>query len=161
MQPRHFISTVLAAALTITGISGTRASAAPDAEDIAKILFGTAAIVIIGKAIEDANDKPRPTYTAPTRRYEPVPVHPVHPRRDTWKPPHRNTLWLPAECAQNYVTVRGERIRGYGQNCLTRADFAVRQLPRDCARRVNTRRGVGTVYAAQCLSRSGYRVSGR
>ncbi len=161
MQPRHFISTVLAAALTITGISGSRASAAPDAEDIAKILFGTAAIVIIGKAIEDANDKPRPTYTTPTRRYDPTPVRPVHPRRDSWKNPHRSNRWLPTECRRDYVTVRGQRIRGYGQNCLTRANYTIQHLPRDCARRVNTRRGVGTVYAAQCLSRSGYRVSGR
>ena len=37
MQPRHFISTVLAAALTITGISGSRASAAPDAEELGRI----------------------------------------------------------------------------------------------------------------------------
>ncbi|MGX9352785.1 hypothetical protein ACS3QZ_16430 [Shimia sp. W99] len=166
MQPRHFITTVLAAAIAITGLTAAKAHAGPDADDIAKVLFGTAAIVIIGKALEDENKKKkrRQVYDAPTRRYEPArdPYNPyATPRPAPRGNPHRFNRELPLACKRDYWTTSGEPVRGFGVRCLSRSGFPTAHLPRSCEREVETRRGYGTIYKAGCLRRSGYRVSRR
>ncbi|PSL21337.1 hypothetical protein [Shimia abyssi] len=146
MQTRTFIAAILSTAMAITGFSASSAHALSE-DDIAKILIGATALFIVGKAIDDHNNKDD---------YVARPTIPVK------KPnPHRRQQVLPRNCKRDFVTARGKQIRGFGTRCLERERYSIRHLPQDCRRKVNTRRGVGTVYKVGCLRRSGYNVGGR
>lgn len=155
MKTRSFIASVLVSAMAITGFSAPRAQALSE-DDLAKLIFGAATIAIIAKVIDDQNDRKKAK-----RSHPPQTAHNPKPHKPPVINPHRRNLVLPAHCKREFITPRGNNVRGFRQRCLERANYSTRHLPRDCRFSVNTRRGIGTVYGARCLRQSGYRVSGR
>ncbi|MFN3937715.1 MAG: hypothetical protein ACK4KW_09065 [Gemmobacter sp.] len=145
-NPLRKIAATLAAAAVALGAmtaSAVPARAMTD-QDLARLLFGTAAVIVIGKAIKD-QDKRRKAHAAP-----PVVVHPPVTQ------PHRGAV-LPPGCAIRFD--RGGPVY-YGEQCLRNEGF--RRLPQHCARELRERRGHSRiVYDGTCLIQAGYREVGR
>lgn len=135
---RKFIASVLAAALTITSISAAPARAASD-EDIAKFLFGATALVILGKALSDNND----------RRDRDV----VH----TPRPKPRKVL--PRRCVTRATTALGSNTKVLRAKCLNRHYQHADRLPNACRLPIWTQNGRKKGYLARCLRDRGYTIA--
>ncbi|MEP2532218.1 hypothetical protein [Shimia sp.] len=160
MKTRTFIAAVITAAMTLTGVSASSARALTE-DDVAKLMIGATALFILGKAIDD-NKKSKPkAVIQPTRRYEPKHVTKPNTRNTGRANPHRRNLVLPVQCKRNFVTERGKHVTGFRRVCLNRSGVSVNHLPGGCERQVNTQRGWKTIYGANCMHRSGYRVGNR
>lgn len=120
----------LSIALGAISLPATPASAT-DAEDIAGILAGIAALYVIGRAIEESNDRPRGGGQAAT--------------------PPRNHRIAPAQCFRDFGGVRGYVMRCM-QNNVSRPNL----LPANCLVQVNTNRGPRNLYRGRCLAQNGW-----
>lgn len=143
---RKFIATIVAAAITVTGISAAPARAD---EDVVKIIIGAAAIYALSQAFEN-NNEPRVSTTSPYRpqRVEPRPL----PRRA------RRLAPIPARCLVRHNTHNGP-VRMIGQHCVNRHYRHVNRLPNSCRVSRNTYRGVRHGYRPRCLRRAGIDVA--
>ncbi len=150
---RKFITSILIAAVTVTGFSLSAAPAKAGNEDIAKLLFGAATLVIIGKAISDNNNSGHTT----TRR-DSVPTYHVTPKPTTKPKPHRNRKALPASCLRQHYTNNG-RVRMMSNHCLSQKGTHVSRLPESCKIRVRTDRGTQRGYQMRCLRNNGYTLA--
>ncbi|MEM1274235.1 MAG: hypothetical protein AAGF88_10485 [Pseudomonadota bacterium] len=110
---------------------------AVDAENVAGILAGLAALYVIGRAIDERNDR--------NDRSEPVTRH-----SGTIAPPARARI-APARCFRDFGAVRGYLMRCM-QNHVPRPNL----LPAECLVRINTDRGVRNLYTGRCLHRNGW-----
>ena len=146
---RKFISSVIIAAVTVTGISLAAAPARASEDDLAKLLFGATALIIIGKAIHDRND--RSDRDTPDR----VVVHPQPRPR-----PHRSRKALPASCLRVHDTWDG-RVRMLSKRCLERRYDHVDRLPQSCRTRIRTDDGPRRGYRMRCLRHNGYYLASR
>lgn len=153
---KRFITLILALGVVVAGI-GAAAPARADAEDVAKVLAGIAALAIIGAAIEDARDdrSPPPAYVPPQR---PPVVH-VPPRQYVPRPlpPQVARYNLPGQCLR-IVKTRYGADRVFGAHCLQRRYAYAASLPSRCAQRLPAPRGWAAGYDAGCLQASGYRI---
>jgi hypothetical protein len=153
MFRKTFIATALSGALAFTG-AATPAVAAPDGEDVAKVLLGLAAIGIIANALENE------------RKSEAVPAHGTYDPEPYWRDRDRrggrrgHFRALPARCEFAVRTRRGWT-EVFGKHCLEREGVRVNRLPDRCEFRIRTDRGRRTVYGSQCLERHGYTVEAR
>lgn len=170
MKNRMFITSILALSLAITGISSTQARA--DAEDVAKIIAGVAAVAIIGAAIANRKDRRREHVT--TRTYDPYwggnqgglnrghgyqyqkPHHKARPFPNR----ARNKL-LPRQCLIQVNSRDKGRVRGYSGPCLQNKYARFNRLPRQCATRIGNHGKRRVIYKEQCLQRYGYFSAGR
>jgi len=151
MTSKHFIATVLGLAMTVTGISALPAKALSD-DDLAKILFGATALVIIGSAVSnDKDDKPVPV--ARPRDPRPRDVRPDRPV--SW-------TYLPPRCSRNFTMRNGRIVQAYGSGCLSQSRIRAHRLPQQCHfRGVNQHGRTVTGYKTQCLRKRGYDVTWR
>ncbi|SHJ98128.1 hypothetical protein SAMN05444000_11677 [Shimia gijangensis] len=143
---RKFIATIVAAAITVTGISAVPARAD---EDVIKFILGAAAIYALTQAIEDRNE-PRVSTTSPyrPRTVEPRPL----PRRA------RRLAPIPARCLKHHETQNG-MVRMIGKRCVNRHYHQAHRLPETCRVSRHTYNGVRHGYKPRCLRRNGFEVA--
>jgi len=120
-----------AAALALGTMTATALPARANGDDVARVLAGTAALVVLGSALQS-----RPAYHQPGPPVSRVrPVHPAHGwqddrRRGGWHHPYPRRGWAPPPpvphpgvCA---VWINGERYVRSSRDCT-----AARPLPHD------------------------------
>lgn len=127
---KSFISTILAASLSLATIGSAPARADVEAQDVAAVIIGLALFAGIAHAITD-DDEPQ------DRRH------------------HGNRYALPDQCIQEYQTPRHD-IVGFGRRCLIRSGVAVDHLPDWCVREVRVHGRSGVVFEQRCMAREGY-----
>jgi hypothetical protein len=164
---RKFIAIVIAASMAVTGFSAAPARA--DAEDVAKVIAGVAALAIIGSAIKDAQDnKGHVTRNRGHLRHDnrhrgngKKLGHRRHGHDGARPVPDRvKRKLLPGACRVKARARHGQSIRGFGRRCLARNYGYVNSLPRNCESRVRGRHGhTRTIYRGRCLHRYGYRAA--
>lgn len=148
---KKFIALIVATAVTITGVSASKARAA----DAGDILGGLAAIAIIGAAVNHYTKEKRKDNVA--RQYNHVYTQPKvkHPRA---KPlPKRVARYnIPQRCLRTY--------EGYGQRpllgtkCLKKHYRHANSLPQQCKVGFWNGKKVKRAYEPACLRHHGYRV---
>lgn len=149
VMSRTFIKSILIAAVTVTGISLVSAAPAKAGnDDLAKLLFGATALIIIGKAISDSDAK-----AAPSRGQINKPVH-------KYKPRQKDRKALPGKCLRRHNTWDG-RVRLMGRNCLHKNYNHVHRLPQTCRTRLHTDNGIRRGYHMRCLRNHGYYIASR
>ncbi|MDC0737897.1 hypothetical protein N6L24_06380 [Cognatishimia sp. SS12] len=156
---RKFITSILIAAVTVTGISLSAAPARAGNDDLAKLLFGATALIIIGKAVSnnraEASTRNAPIYVNPRdERWRRDGQHRADQNRDQR---HRNRA-LPASCLRTYHT-RDGRVRMMSKYCLDRSYRHADRLPQACKTRVRTENGPRRGYQLRCLRHNGYRLA--
>ena len=109
-------------------------------EEVAAVIAGLVALYVIGRAIENHNDR---RDRQPTTAHTPQP-HPVVPH-----------LVAPAQCRREFHTANGVR-RGYGYRCMQRHVAQPSLLPDQCVRQVYTDRGPRNLYGGRCLTQNGW-----
>ena len=156
---RTFITSVVAAAIAITGLSATPARAA-DGSDVARFLAGLAALAIVGAAIRESRDRDKQVvsrrdvpFAPPPRQYhqgklKPRPLPPGLARRAV----------LPGQCLRSFDARHGQA-RLFGQRCLEKNYRHAGSLPQICAQRIRTKRGPRYGYDPRCLRQHGYRTA--
>lgn len=122
---RPLIATVLAAAIALTPMTATTASAQNN-DQLGRILAGAATIAILGYAYKQDKKHERRKERVVTR-HAPAPVYRSPKRR------------------HHYESPRFGRHDGY----RGRADRTIR-VPVSCLRKIRTRNGVQTVIARNC-----------
>ena len=142
---RKFIATIVAAAITVTGISAVPARAA-DQDDVAKLLFGAAAIYMISRVVKD--DKRHVGTTVPVTRPRPVEPRPLPRRVRRFDP-------IPTKCLKHHETRNGV-VRMIGQSCLQKRYRHVSYLPQKCHFKVRTYDGKRAGYKPGCLRKNGF-----
>lgn len=152
---RKFIAAISAASLTLSLFAGA-APARAGGDDLAKVLAGIAAIAIIGKAIDDSNDRKRAHVSRNSHGNG-------HGYRQAPRPaPKRLARYdLPGQCLVKVDVGRNNAVRMFGKRCLKRNFRFSHNLPQACAQRVWTDRGVRRGYNPRCLRQNGYRIAGR
>lgn len=146
---RYFIAAVVTCTVVITGAFAAPARA--DSNDLAKALAGIAALAIIGKAISDRKDNNHVTHNYNTHRPQVIQPRPL--------PNRVSRRSLPAHCIRHVETRHGHTRRVFGARCLDRNYRFAHQLPRNCARQIETHRGWRWVYGARCLRKNGYQIA--
>lgn len=140
---RKFIATIVVAAITVTGISAAPARA--DQDDIAKLLFGAAAIYMISRAVKD--DK-RHVTPAPVTRPRPLEPRPLPRRVRRFDP-------IPSKCLKHHETRDGV-VRMIGQRCVQKRYRHASYLPEKCLFKVRTYDGKRAGYRPRCLRKNGF-----
>jgi hypothetical protein len=74
-------------------------------------------------------------------------------------PPRVSRKTLPAQCVREVKARHGNTRRVLGSRCLERNYRFANQLPRNCARQIETYRGWRWVYGARCLRQNGYEIA--
>lgn len=173
---RHFIATISALAIAITGFSAAPARA--NDNDAAKALAVILGLAVVGTAIKNRNDdkKSRQQVHKPHHQqvYRPhhqqyAKPHHVQPRKGhvqkhhepRHQPRHVSRNLLPQQCLYNLKTEHGRHFQGFGHHCLTRNYQFTNALPQECGTRVWTRSGLGYAYGAHCLNQYGYQLARR
>ncbi|MBK1635898.1 hypothetical protein [Rhodovulum adriaticum] len=140
----RFLAPALAAALFVTPLAPKPAQA--DQEDLARALFGAAAVFILIEAFDDDDRDYRGNRPAHVR-HGPPPRH-----RGYYAPAHRR--YVPASCVQRVKTHHG-KVRFVSKRCLRRSGVA---LPQAGQIRLRGPRGEMTGYRLKRLESAGYRV---
>lgn len=140
---RKFISLIVAAAITVTGVS-LAAPAKAGNDDLAKFLFGATALVIIGKALDDRGHV---TVVAPQPKPKPKKVYPHRKVRDPRA--------LPSNCLRGVQTWNG-KVSLMNKSCLKTHYRYTHSLPQTCAVRVHSNGAMRAGYNMQCLKQRGY-----
>lgn len=156
---KKFIAAITAATFCITAINAAPAQA--DGQDIAKVVVGSAFLLLLGKAIHDNNTapaphpapQPAPATVHPHPHPHPQPVHPVHPVRPVT--PTKHTRFLPTACLRKYDTSDGPQ-KYVSPNCLVKKHYLSHNLPRSCQTKVWTNHGVQNLYSPRCLRTKGF-----
>lgn len=146
---KKFIAAISAASLAISLFAGA-APARADSDDFAKALAGIAAIAIIGKAINDRNDRKKAHVSRNSH------THGVAPRPT---PKRFSRYDLPAQCLFDFDLGRHGSMRMFGKRCLERNYRFSHNLPNVCEQRIWTDQGMRRGYSPRCLRESGYRMS--
>ncbi len=128
-------ATILAATLAVSSLAPTRAHAA-DADEVARFLFGAAALAII---VNGLKDKKKPA---------------VRPHPDTGR------RAVPASCRRTVETNRGRRAV-FGVPCLRREGVALARLPSRCLRTVDLPRRTIDAYGQRCLLNNNVEIARR
>lgn len=173
---RKFITTLLAAAVTVTAF-GAAPAKATDLRDLAGAAAGIAAVAIIAHQYNQSRDRGRettssrhqPQYYAPAPQRAPqhAPIYRApqaqHFHQPAVKPrplpPRVAQKALPAACVQSVADNRGRAYNVLGQRCLHNNYRNARALPQHCTVDLRTNRGWQTAYDATCLSRAGYSIA--
>lgn len=135
---------ILTAGITALSLVIPHTARASQNNDVGKLIFGLAAVAIIGAAI-DANN----------RRPELVVADPQPRERDHDRIRSNRVEPLPAQCR---VQVPGRHgvTEIYGQRCLNRNFSRADRLPEVCAVRVQGEHRDRRGYAPDCLRQFGY-----
>ncbi|MGB8813555.1 MAG: hypothetical protein WCC57_10245 [Paracoccaceae bacterium] len=146
---KRFVMTLAATAVAFGAMTAgaTPARANDASDDLAKLLAGIAAVVIIGKAIQD------------NRRHDDVAPPTPNPPVDWPRPHDKRGKWLPQVCAFEVDGLRHDRIV-YSGRCLRHEGFDA-PLPRECARKVRIHGDNDRFFSARCLEDAGFRTGRR
>ena len=136
MLHRKFIATILATSVAVTSL--TAAPARAGNEDIAKVLLGATALVVIGSAIAQGAERDR------TEVYRKAP----QPRVVT----HKHRYKAPARQRHSHAPARHHKVHGYAPRGVQHSRHRV-VMPKAC--RINNS-GRRAVYSSRCLQRYGY-----
>ncbi|WP_368185934.1 hypothetical protein [Aestuariibius sp. HNIBRBA575] len=176
---KTLIAGVSALSIALSGITATPAMATTDEERIGQILFGLAAIAVIGSAIQNQNDREnrdnrnarddridrndRADWNDRFNRLNNDEHH--HGQYDHGYDPDRNDrvrqqrqLSVPRSCVRTFTTQRGER-RIAVRRCVERNVDNARHLPRQCRVEISTDIGMRRGYGVRCLRRNGVSIS--
>jgi len=158
---RKFISLVLAASVAIAGVGATATPAKAGNDDLAKLLVGATALVIIGTAINESKKNGNVVVHQP-QRHTPQAHTPRHQPRHAHVNTPRHRAAIPQQCRVVVNTFDGP-VKGYGARCLNNTMRAAHSLPNQCRQVVNQVRGGHTrvLYNGRCLARHGYNVASR
>ncbi|RVT83170.1 hypothetical protein DXV76_13010 [Rhodobacteraceae bacterium CCMM004] len=149
---RILVICLTAAALAWAPVGAGPARAADD--DLAKILGGLAILGIVGKVLNDREDRKRAAQADTVDRDR-------HYRDDRWKDRDSHARrTLPRECLHILDTERGLR-RVYGKRCLQRTMANAHRLPRHCERWVYAYGRERPAYGARCLRQAGWTAERR
>ena len=157
----------------ITAISLTLATTTPlhaqgmDRDDVGKLLFGLAAIAVIGKAIEQNRERDRDRDRNRSTQVHQTPQSGGINRNNSWSDLNREHQTtnngrraLPHACLRTVETRFGNQ-RLFGQRCLERNYCHVNRLPERCAVRVYTNDGPRRGFDPLCLREQGFRSDRR
>ena len=137
---RKFFAITLSASLALSTLTVTPARAD---RDVAKVLGGVAALLLLNEALNNRNDGRVVTRSTTNRG--------VTVRRNN----RRVVKVAPQHCLRNQWTHRGQR-QVYGARCL--ADNAQFAPPQECLRRANTNGGPRRFFTSACLRNHGWRA---
>lgn len=147
---KRFIAALLATSLAMTSL--TAAPARADAGEIARFVFGAGALLMLGQALSNRDrdrDRDRDRETV-TRRN-------VEPDRRVHRHPRVQRRVVPSECLRISRRHDGDGPRRFfPRRCLANNMANFNRLPDQCERRIWTRNGRRTVFAARCLRRNGW-----
>lgn len=168
-----FTGALVAFSVVVASFAATPARA--DDADVARALGGLFTLFVIGKAIDNANDKPKSTtvYRKPAPKpHTPIVIHrkptvqpgqhvSVSKRRKPTPPKasHSDAFKIPNHCV---VTARDGKRRAQTvalESCVVKSRKSARSLPNACEVRVHTKHGRGHAYELGCLTNFGYRVA--
>jgi len=155
----------------VTAISLTFSSATPlfaqnmNRDDVGKLIFGLAAIAVIGTAIDRNNDRDqRSAQTTPVRdnrQWGDVGRTNRWSNLDRQQQRNRNSRRaLPRSCLRTVETRFGDQ-RLFGKRCLERNYQYVNSLPDRCAVRLYTTDGPRRGFDPYCLREQGFRSDRR
>ena len=155
----------------ITALSLTLATTTPlhaqgiDRDDVGKLLFGLAAIAVIGTAIDQNRNRNRDRNRT-TQAHQTPRSGGINPN-NSWSDLNREheannngRRTLPRSCLQTVETRFGNQ-RLFGQRCLERNFRHVNRLPDRCAVRVYTTNGPRRGFDPHCLREQGFRSDRR
>ncbi len=147
MAMKTLTAGVLAATLSFTSMAPTTAAAEFSRDDA---LVGITALLLLGAAIHhNRDDNSNSTPARSTPRATPR----TQPRNDAWRV-------LPAQCLTQATRRNGDRVRFFGQRCMSNNYRAVNRLPQACRVEFRTRDGgVRRGYRASCLRDQGFRTT--
>jgi len=149
---KRFIATALAASMALTSLSATPVRA--DSGEIGRLLLGAGALLIIGSAISNNNNRQRDRDPVVTTRRNYEQPYRVKPRHEPHRVKPRRKV-VPSECLRVNRRDDGPR-RFFGQRCLQNNMRYVDRLPGYCLRTIRGKHGRRNVYAARCLRRDGW-----
>jgi hypothetical protein len=141
---KQMLAGLMSASLVLGGVTATPVRA--DNNDLAKALFGIAAIAIIGTAIH--NNRATTRVTPPPAPTPPAP-RPGHI-------PARARI-LPSSCLVDYDTGWGQGLL-LGSECLSRNYRYAHLLPQQCEVDVRLRRRAFSGFDPSCLRYEGFRL---
>ncbi len=155
---RKFITTIVAAAIAVTGFTATPAAAGND--NFEKLMLGAGTLLIIGSALEHHNSG---TKVIIQDDYAHGYGHDRTPHKKK-KKKRRFSKALPGYCLKHFETRRGH-VRMFGARCLKRNYRFAHKLPEHCKIKIKTWRHGERVkrvgYQARCLRHKGYYIAGR
>lgn len=144
MRLTKFTAGLLALSIATAGFSAAPARAGDN--DAALALGGLLTLFVIGKALDDKNDK-KASATRPRHDDERKP-----------RPDWGHDLRIPNTCVMSAGQGNKHRLVVL-ENCVKRETHQNRvRLPRACETRVQTRQGKKDAYDVGCLSNFGYRI---
>ncbi len=154
---KRLTATVLAGAIALTAIPASPARAGDD--DLAKLLVGTTALIVIGSALakngkSDNNNKQVHVYHPPKQQYR------QHRHGHQVQRHHRVSKALPGYCMTRLDTRDGP-VRIFNARCLQRNYDHAHRLPQHCKREIRSHNGPRRGYSAYCLRQNGYYLAGR
>ncbi|MEQ9693016.1 hypothetical protein [Shimia sp. SDUM112013] len=160
---RKFILSILGAAVAVTTLAARPAHALSE-EDAAKLLFGAAALFMIGHAITD-DDKParvtRHTHVPPKPRHSHNSHHPK-PRPLPERARISYKEYVPRGCVRTFETNRRGSVSMLGARCLDKHYPQAHLLPKTCRTRIHTPAyGVVKGYDQRCLKDKGFKLTRR
>ena len=162
---KPWIAGITALSLTLAMTSPVQANGL-DREDMGKLLFGLAAVAVVGAAINNNNrdnnrDNDRDNDRATQRTQT---VQHGRDRNRSWaelhRPQQRRFAELPRECLRSVETRFGTQ-RLFTERCLQRSHVQVNRLPNRCAVRLFTTQGPRNGFDPLCLREQGYRIDRR
>lgn len=131
------------------------AQAAPQGDDLGKLIAGIAAVALLGAAI-DASSRGNATVTLTNPR---TPNRNAH-RNSNRSGYHAQVGPLPSQCLVNVPTRRGIT-QIYGSRCMSRNFERANRLPEVCSVTLEGARRDRSGYVPDCLRRFGYAEEGQ
>lgn len=145
---KQMIAVALAATLALTSLPSPVLANDRD-EQIGKILFGLAALAVLGAAIENRNDNDRPRVSVQT-------ATPPRHSGGLGIPPRARVL--PAQCFRRIETQSGQS-RFFGKRCLRNNYRYADRLPVRCEIGIRTNHGIRVGYRPRCLRDAGFSMA--
>lgn len=145
---------VAATAIAFAGV--TPAAAAPDNNDLLKLIIGLGVVGLLAGAANHSPAQPSQLYVTP-RPYpqpQPYPLPQYHPLPQPYPKPQPHPVALPTNCAIKFQTRNGWE-RGYTTQCLASYGYN-RALPANCMREIRTTYGWNRIYGDYCLRQAGF-----
>lgn len=159
---RKFITSILIAAVTVTGISFAAAPARAGNDDLAKLLFGATALAIVGTAIANGRESESTRSSKVNKHVHAYPkpghVSPHRPEAVRRKAPVFSKS-LPASCLRRHAVKGNHSVSLIGKRCVQNHYRHADRLPRHCQTRVQASTGAHSGYNMYCLRQNGYTLA--
>ncbi len=149
---KTIVAGVTALSLSFTSAAPVQAGGLTE-DEIGKLLFGLAAVAVIGSLVENNHDRRKVEVTrTPTLRQTPQIQRGHQPTRSRQNP---NRRALPRECLRRVETRRGVQ-RVFGARCLRNNYAFADRLPGQCIINLRTNIGPRRGFDPACLRSFGF-----